>query len=59
MDRHEIRKVMEQLAMSQGYYGRLLRSIDELPDYQQEDVWEDLERQNFREPLDVVMYYEG
>ena len=59
MDRHEIRKVMEQLAMSQGLYGRLLRSIDELPEFEREEVWKDLEAQDFKEPLDVVMYYEG
>lgn len=59
MNRDEIRKVMGQLAMSQGFWGRLLRSIDELPEFQQEDVWADLEAQDFKEPLDVVMYYEG
>ena len=59
MNRDEIRKVFEQLAMSQGMWGRLLRSIDELPKFQQEEVWKDLEAQDFKEPLDVVMYYEG
>lgn len=57
----EILDVIKQLAMSQGFYGRLYRSIEELaendPDTYDEFVAE-LENQNFKDSLDVVFYFE-
>ena len=59
MDRQEIRKVFEMLACSQGFYGRLLRSIDEADEETREEFWKDLEEQNFKDAVDVVLYLES
>lgn len=59
MNRDEIREVFKQLAMSQGFYGRLLRQIDEADEEARENFWKDLEEQNFKDAVDVVMYIEG
>ena len=57
----EILKVIEDLSHAQGYYGRLYRQMINFRDNHKED-WEiivaELELQDFKEPLDVVMYFE-
>lgn len=58
MDREEMRQVFEDLSMSQGLYGRLLRSIDEMYEEDREKVWSDLESQNFKDAVDLIMYIE-
>ena len=58
MDREEMRQVFEDLAMSQGLYGRLLRSIDEMYEEDREKVWSDLESQNFKDAVDLILYIE-
>lgn len=59
MKRTEIEKIMRSLAMSQGFYGRLLRDIYSLSEDEQENVWSELESQNFKDAVDLVMYIEG
>lgn len=59
MNRDEIREVFKQLAMSQGFYGRLLRQIDEADEEARENFWKDLEDQNFKDSLDLILYIEG
>lgn len=59
MKREQIENTLQSLAMSQGLYGRLLNQIYSLPEEEQEQVWQNLEEQNFKEPLDLVMYIEG
>lgn len=57
----EILEVIKGLANSQGFYGRLLRSIQEIEEESPEDfdnLVKELEAQNFQEPLDVVLYFE-
>ena len=46
------------LAQSQGFYGRLLRNIDEMDEEDREKVWSDLESQNFKDAVDLIMYIE-
>lgn len=58
MDRHAIRKVFENLAMSQGFYGRLLREIDEADEEARENFWKELEEQNFKDAVDVILFME-
>lgn len=58
MKREEIEKVFRNLALSQGYYGRLLRQINEASGEQREEFWTELEAQNFKGPVDVVMFME-
>ena len=57
----EIMDVIKGLAMSQGFYGRLLRALEELKNedvHKYQDVVLELEGQNFKDALDVVMYFE-
>ena len=58
MNREEMRQVFEDLAMSQGLYGRLLRSIDEMYEEDREKVWSDLESQNFKDAVDLILFIE-
>lgn len=58
MDRQAIRGIFEMLAQSQGFYGRLLRDIDEMPEEDREKVWSDLESQNFKDAVDLILYIE-
>lgn len=59
MKRTEIEKIMRSLAMSQGLYGRILNNINSLSEEEQENVWSELESQNFKDAVDLVMYIEG
>ena len=59
MDRQAIRGIFEMLAQSQGFYGRLLRNIDEMDEEDREKVWSDLESQNFRDTIDLILYIES
>lgn len=54
--------IIDTLSHSQGFYGRLLRDIYELKKYEPEMFMmfvDEIESQNFRTALDVVMYFEG
>ena len=61
MKRNDILNAIQELAYSQGFYGRLLRDIMELK-RENEDSYEmlmqDLEEQNFGSTLDMVLYFE-
>ena len=59
MKRAEIENVMQTLAMSQGFYGRLLNDVYSAPEDEQERFWENMEAQNFGDALDVVLFLEG
>lgn len=59
MNRYQIENLLQTLAMSQGFYGRLLNQIYSLNDEDQERVWEELENQHFGSDLDVVLYFEA
>ena len=59
---NDVIDVLVQLSYSQGFYGRLLRDIGELKEYEPkhfEMFVEEIESQNFRTALDVIMYFEG
>lgn len=53
---NEIINVVEMLSHSQGFYGRLLRSIQEL---KQENETAYNESQNFSDSLDVILFFES
>ena len=54
--------IIISLSHSQGFYGRLLRTLEELRN-EDEDTWNnfvmEIESQEFTSPLDVVLYFEG
>ena len=59
---NEIISVIEMLSHSQGFYGRLLRSIYELKQENETEYNElknYLESQNFSDTLDVVLFFES
>ena len=61
MTREEIIKLFQSLAMSQGYYGRLLKHLKELEERDPEaydEFMSELESE-CSDPLDVVMAMEG
>lgn len=61
MKYEEIKEVIKSLASSQGFYGRQLRFLEEIEknEEQFEEVKRVLEEQNFKEPLDIVMWFES
>lgn len=61
LDFNDVIDIIHNLSYSQGFYGRLLRDIGELKKYEPENFEmfvEEIESQNFRTALDVVMYFE-
>lgn len=59
MSREEIEKVFRMMAQGQGFYGRLLRIIENCPENQQNQFYASLEAQKFKTDLDVILYIEG
>ena len=54
MDRTRILELIKGLAKSQGFYGRLLKNIQENP-----EILDYLEQQKFKDDLDLILYLEG
>ena len=59
MKREEIMETIKSLASSQGLYGRLYRDLMELDEDEYEQVMLELESQNFKDEVDLVMFIEG
>ena len=53
MDKKKILETIISLSQSQGFYCRVLNEIRENP-----EILDYLEKQNFKEPLDLVLYLE-
>ena len=61
-DIEEVVDVIEMLADSQGFYGRLLDEImyiEENEPMKYEVFKNIIEKQEFKDPVDVVMFFEG
>ena len=58
MKMDEILGLIKSLSKSQGFYGRLLRDIEELSSEDYDRLAKELEGQNFQDDLDVVFYFE-
>ena len=54
MNKKEIMQAIEALAHSQGYYARLYVTLKE-----HTEALEFLEKQNFKKPIDMIMFLEG
>lgn len=54
MTKEEIMEAIKSLAPSQGYYARLYDTLKEHP-----EALEFLEKQNFKKPIDIIMFLEG
>ena len=46
------------LMTSQGFYGRLYRSVNEMDGDHYEQLCDIIEKQDFKDPLDVVLWLE-
>lgn len=59
---NDVINILIELSHSQGFYGRLLRDLSEIKEYEPERfelIVTEIESQNFTSPLDVVLYFEG
>ena len=59
MKMEDILNAIRKLASSQGLYGRLYRDLMELDEDEYEQVMLELESQNFKDEVDLVMFIEG
>lgn len=58
MKREEIMETIKTLASSQGLYSRLYRDLMELDEEKYDEVMTELESQNFKDGVDLIMYIE-
>lgn len=62
MKREEILNIIKELAKSQGFYSRLyidlLYAKDNHPE-EYEEVMQELESKNFKDPVDLILYLES
>lgn len=61
MNREEIMKAIQDLSGSQGMYSRLYRNLIDLKQddpIKYDEVMTELESQNFKDPVDMVLYFE-
>ena len=58
MKREEIMETIKSLASSQGLYSRLYRDLMELDEEKYNEVMTELESQNFKDGIDLIMYIE-
>ena len=59
MKREEIMETIKTLASSQGLYSRLYRDLMALDEDKYNEVMTELESQNFKDGVDLIMYIEG
>lgn len=62
MDIEEVVEVIEMLSYSQGFYEELLEEIlfiEENESEQYEVLRDAIEKQEFKDPVDVVIFFEG
>lgn len=58
MNREEIFETVKYLAGSQGFYTRLYQYLSEGSE-ESEDYLNMLEEKNFKDPVDLILYFEG
>ncbi len=59
MKREEIMETIKSLASSQGLYSRLYRDLMELDEEKYNEVMTELESQNFKDGIDLIMFIES
>ena len=59
MNKEQILATFRSLAMSQGFYGRLLEQIYSVDEETRDAFLSDLESRNFNDAVDLVMWIEG
>lgn len=56
MSKEQIWQTLNNLAQSQGFYGRLVHDIEQSG--RKDEILTQLEKQNFKEPVDLVLFIE-
>lgn len=59
MNKYQILNAISDLAMSQGFYGRLLEAIESMSEEARDEYLDNLEQQCFVDVVDLVMYLES
>lgn len=59
MNRKEIMDAIQMLAQSQGFYSRMYNAMREADVDDLECFLNELESQNFKDTVDMVMYFES
>ena len=59
MNKFQILEAIQNLAMSQGFYGRLLEEIEEMSEEARDEYLDNLEQQCFVDVVDLVIYLES
>ena len=62
MKRKEILETIRRLAESQGFYGRLYQNLVDLREEslgKYDKFMEILEKENFKDSVDLILYFEG
>ena len=52
-------KTFKSLAQSQGYYGRIVDELESMSESNRNMYLEGLEKQNFKDAVDLVMFMES
>lgn len=59
MKKNEIMKAFKSLAQSQGFYGRIVDELESMSESNRNMYLEGLEKQNFKDAVDLVMFMES
>ena len=59
MKKNEIMKTFKSLAQSQGLYGRIVDELESMSESNKNMYLEGLEKQNFKDAVDLVMFMES
>ena len=58
LNHDDIMSLFKSLARSQGFYGRLVRAINDASEEAREKFWQNLESKKFTDTLDVIIFIE-
>lgn len=59
MKKNEIMKTFKSLTKSQGFYGRIVDELESMSESNRNMYLEGLEKQNFKDAVDLVMFMES
>ena len=59
MKKNEIMKTFKSLAQSQGLYGRIVDELESMSESNRNMYLEGLEKQNFKDAVDLVLFMES
>lgn len=51
-------EIVRELSYSQGFYGRLLRNMQEMDEEQRKELEEDFEYNKVKDSMDLIFYFE-